>query len=195
MLRGCRHIPIPNAERVIGLAGRAFWFGHMGKGAFRKLGLPVIAPNLVVVKQWPRIELSAEARDLYVIAWPAWALLMLLMGYVSFQWFRAQRAAQTALSQQLEAEKAAAEAAAHQAILLERSNGIWMNLLCSCTICARHCAQSRSMLKFLTKKPSPWAMSNELPRTYPSFVTEPGPHAKRALQYSRIGRSDSQPLE
>ena len=96
---------------LVGPFGLVTW----AKVPLENLALPVIAPDLVVVKQWPRIELSAEARDLYVIAWPAWALLMLLMGYVSFQWFRAQRAAQTALSQQLEAEKAAAEAAAHQA--------------------------------------------------------------------------------
>ena len=62
----------------------------MGKGALDNLALPVIATDLVVVKQWPRTELSAEARDLYVIAWPAWTLFMLLMGYVSFQWFGAQ---------------------------------------------------------------------------------------------------------
>ena len=45
---------------LVGPFGLVTW----AKVPLENLALPVIAPDLVVVKQWPRIELSAEARDL-----------------------------------------------------------------------------------------------------------------------------------
>ena len=89
----CSQIQKDSTGSLAGTFGQVTW----AKVTLDNLELPVIAPDLVVVKQWPRAEVSAAVRDHYIIAWPAWAFLMLLMGYVSFQWFKAQQTAQAAL--------------------------------------------------------------------------------------------------
>ena len=176
---------------LTGPFGQVTW----AKVTLDNLGLPVIAPDLVVVKQWPRAMVSAAARDLYNVAWPAWAFLMLLMGYVSFQWFKAQQLAQAALSEQLNAEKAASEAAAYQATLLERSN----KDLDEFTFAAAH--DLRSPLRSISQ------YAEILNEEAKSLDDEQRGHLKRIqvlsqnldrmlkglLQYSRIGRSDSKP--
>ena len=58
MLKGLSPLPIPNAERVNGLAGQAFGLVTWAKVPLDNPAL-IIAPDLVVVKQWP-IRLSAE---------------------------------------------------------------------------------------------------------------------------------------
>ena len=176
---------------LVGPFGLVTW----AKVPLENLALPVIAPDLVVVKQWPRIELSAEARDLYVIAWPAWALFMLLMGYVSFQWFKAQQTAQVALSEQLNSEKAAAEAAAYQATLLERSN----KDLDEFAFAAAHDLRSplRSISQYAEILNEEAKSLDGEQRGYLERIQVLSHNLDRMLkgllQYSRIGRSDSQP--
>jgi signal transduction histidine kinase len=176
---------------LAGTFGQVTW----AKVTLANLELPVIAPDLVVVKHWPRAMVSAAARDLYIVAWPAWALLMLLMGYVSFQWFKAQQTAQAALSEQLNAEKAASEAAAYQATLLERSNKDLDEFAFAAAHDLRSPLRSISQYAEILSEEAK-SLDNEH-RGYLDRIQVLSQNLDRMLkgllQYSRIGRSDSKP--
>ena len=176
---------------LAGNFGQVTW----AKVTLDNLELPVIAPDLVVVMQWPRVMVSAAARDLYIVAWPAWAFLMLLMGYVSFQWFKAQQTAQAALSEQLNAEKAASEAAAYQATLLERSNKDLDEFAFAAAHDLRSPLRSISQYAEILSEEAK-SLDNEH-RGYLDRIQVLSQNLDRMLkgllQYSRIGRSDSKP--
>ena len=176
---------------LAGTFGQVTW----AKVTLDNLELPVIAPDLVVVKQWPRAEVSAAVRDHYIVAWPAWAFLMLLMGYVSFQWFKAQQTAQAALSEQLNAEKAASEAAAYQATLLERSNKDLDEFAFAAAHDLRSPLRSISQYAEILSEEAK-SLDNEH-RGYLDRIQVLSHNLDRMLkgllQYSRIGRSDSKP--